>query len=150
MHETHKSTRSPWGRLPESFQPERLSTMGMSPGTFQKDLKVPVGRTSTVQKFPAIRALKVLVPFVGQQFFLCIDTYKHSWPVGTTARTLSTRKTFHNGRVARNLSKGSQGARGPNLNCQKISGNTRTVGVDAIRRPTVLRMHLTCTSSQCR
>ena len=78
------------------------------------------------------------------------DTYKHSWPVGTTARTLSTRKTFHNGRVARNLPKGSQGARGPNLNCQKISGNTRTVGVDAIRRPTVLRMHLTCTSSQCR
>jgi hypothetical protein len=43
--------------------------MGASPGTIQKDLKVPVGQASIAKKFPATRALKVLMPFVGQQFF---------------------------------------------------------------------------------
>ena len=62
--------------------------------------------------------------------------------LGPTSRTLSTRKTFHNGRVARNLPKGSQGARRSNLNCQKISSNTRTEGVDAIHRPTILLITL--------
>ena len=62
--------------------------------------------------------------------------------LGPTSRTLSTRKTFNNEHVARNLPKGSQGARRPNLNRQKISSNTRTEGVAAIRRPTVLEISL--------
>ena len=62
--------------------------------------------------------------------------------LGPTSRTLSTRKTFNNEHVARNLPKRSQGARRPNLNRQKISSNTRTEGVAAIRRPTVLEISL--------
>jgi len=111
--------------------------MSMLPGTFQKDLKAPVGQTSIAKRFPATRALKVLLPFVGQQFFVC---FRNKYEL--TARTLSTRKTFPNGRVARNHPKGSQGARRSSLNCQKVSGHARTEGVDAIRRPTILLISL--------